>query len=99
MSNDDVDFREIETMFSVIEKCVGHSGKFPGIMAEANNQLQAINDTLRAQQVEQAKVNAEQAAADEAERIAAVKDDEELGAAHNPLKAGPRTTVEPQRRL
>lgn len=73
MTNDGIDFKEIEALFTVIEKCVAHSGKHVGIMSAAASRLQQIDEDLREAQAEaRAEAEAEAAKAAEAARPKAI---------------------------
>lgn len=91
MSNTvDVDFPEIEALFSVIEKCVQHSGKFTGIMAAANSRLQEINDELREAQIDakaEAEAEAEREAAATRPRAIPAEGDEDVDGDGDPIES------------
>lgn len=63
----DVDFEHISYLFSIIEGCAEHTGKFGSIQTEAFNELMAINDGFRKKQMDK-KAADEKALAEHAAR-------------------------------
>lgn len=104
MTSTDVDFGEIEALFTVIEKCVAHSGKYTAIMSEASTRLQQIDADLREAQLE-AKREAEQAEiAARPKAIPSEPEPEEVegeddGEVVEPAPIPARTSTAPQRRV
>lgn len=105
MTNTDVDFGEIEALFTVIEKCVAHSGKYTAIMSEASTRLQQIDADLREAQLEaKAEADAEAARVAEANRPKAIPaesiEGDDDGEPEVPTTVPPnRAPTAPQRRV
>lgn len=74
----EVDWRHVEILLNVAEKCTGHTGKLSSLMSAAIKELLAINDEVKADAVAEAEA-AKQAEIDAQPKMipAPAEDDEE----------------------